>query len=113
MTGDVAHERPNPRGLVAPDDASGNATDAPERGDRRRGGRRALVRDRRAYASYDAAENATVYVATELPGRDEWFSGGWTGNEYRQRIQAELLGPGTEWYLAAGGLGVDSGRYRD
>jgi hypothetical protein len=69
--------------------------------------------DSRVYAAYDAPENATVYVGAELDGRNEWFSGGWTGNEYRQRIRAELLGPGTGWYLAEGELEVGSGRYRD
>jgi hypothetical protein len=68
--------------------------------------------DSQVYAAYDAPENATVYVGTELDGRNEWFSGGWTGNEYRQRIRTELLGPGTGWYLAEGELEIGSGRYR-
>ena len=69
--------------------------------------------DSRVYASYGAEPNTTVYVYAELAGRNEWFSGGWTGNEYRQRIGAELLGPGTGWYLVEGDLEVGNGRYRD
>lgn len=69
--------------------------------------------DTRTYASYDAAANTSVYVATDLTGRNEWFSGGWTGNEYRQRSAVELRGPGTGWYLTRGELEVGDGRYRD
>ncbi|MFB6106656.1 MAG: hypothetical protein ABEJ70_06755, partial [Halobacteriaceae archaeon] len=66
----------------------------------------------RVYARYDAAPDATVYVRTDLSGRNEWFSGGWTGNEYRQDAAVELRGPGTGWYVAPGSLEVGSGRYR-
>jgi hypothetical protein len=69
--------------------------------------------DGRVYASYDAGANATVYVSTELSGRNEWFSGGWTGNEYRQWSYTELRGPGTGWYRLEGELEVGNGRYRD
>jgi hypothetical protein len=68
--------------------------------------------DSRVYAFYDTDANTTVYVSTELFGRNEWFSGGWTGNEYSQRTRTELLGPGTGWYLAEGDLEVGNGRYR-
>ncbi|MFC6864722.1 DUF5518 domain-containing protein [Halomicroarcula sp. GCM10025817] len=67
----------------------------------------------RVYAAYESPPNATVYVGTELDGRNEWFSGGWTGNEYRQRTAVELRGPGTGWYRTPGELEVGNGRYRD
>ena len=66
----------------------------------------------RVYAAYDTAPETTVYVSTELSGRNEWFSGGWTGNEYRQWAYTELHGPGTGWYELLGELEVGSGRYR-
>ncbi|MFB6184019.1 MAG: DUF5518 domain-containing protein [Haloarculaceae archaeon] len=66
----------------------------------------------RVYASYDAAPNATVYVAAELAGRNEWFSGGWRGNEYRDRTSVELHGPGTGWYVTEGEREVGVGNYR-
>jgi hypothetical protein len=69
--------------------------------------------DSRVYAAYDTTPNATVYVSTELSGRNEWFSGGWTGNEYRDRTSVELLGPGRGWYVASGELEVGSGNYRN
>lgn len=69
--------------------------------------------DSRVLASYETDANTTVYVYAELAGRNEWFSGGWTGNEYRQRVGTELLGPGTGWYLVEGELEVGNGRYRD
>jgi hypothetical protein len=69
--------------------------------------------DGRAYASYETGANTTVFVSTELSGRNEWFAGGWTGNEYRQWSRAELLGPGTGWYRTEGELEVGNGRYRD
>ena len=67
----------------------------------------------RVYATYDTTPNATVYVSTELSGRNEWFSGGWTGNEYRDRTSVELLGPGRGWYVTSGELEVGRGNYRD
>jgi hypothetical protein len=74
---------------------------------------RCYTYDGRIYADYDADPDTTVYVSTELSGRNEWFSGGWTGNEYRQWAAVELQGPGTGWYRIAGELDVGSGRYRD
>ena len=67
----------------------------------------------RVYVSYDADANTTVSLSSELTGRNEWFSGGWTGNEYRQWTHTELLGPGTGWYEMKGELDVGNGRYRD
>jgi hypothetical protein len=49
------------------------------------------------YAVSETDAHTTVFVSTELSGRNEWFAGGWTGNEHRQWSRTELLGPGTGW----------------
>jgi hypothetical protein len=69
--------------------------------------------DGQMYAEYDTAEVTTVYVSAELTGRNEWFSGGWTGNEYHEWSRTELLGPQSGWVLSEGELEVGSGNYRD
>lgn len=65
------------------------------------------------YATYDTDANTTVSIGVELAGRNEWFSGGWNGNEYRQRASLQLRGPGTGWYQIDGNLEVGVGTYRD
>lgn len=69
--------------------------------------------DTRVYASYDTDPNTTVYVGVHLAGRNEWFSGGWSGNEYRQWTYFQQQGPGTGWYGVEGELQVAVGNYRD
>jgi hypothetical protein len=49
--------------------------------------------DGQMYVDYETSEETTVYVSAQLDGRNEWFSGGWTGNEYREWSRAELRGP--------------------
>jgi len=65
------------------------------------------------YADYETSEEATVYVSAQLDGRNEWFSGGWTGNEYREWSRVELRGPQSGWILTDGELEIGSGNYRD
>ena len=67
----------------------------------------------RVYADYETSEEATVYISTQLDGRNEWFSGGWTGNEYREWSRVELRGPQSGWILTDGELEIGSGTYRD
>ena len=55
---------------------------------------------------------AVLHVSAQLDGRNEWFSGGWTGNEYREWSRVELRGPQSGWVLADGELDVGSGNYR-
>jgi hypothetical protein len=69
--------------------------------------------DGQVYADYETSEEATVYVSAQLDGRNEWFSGGWTGNEYREWSRAELRGPQSGWVRTAGELEIGSGNYRD
>jgi hypothetical protein len=65
------------------------------------------------YADYETGEETTVYVSAQLDGRNEWFSGGWTGNEYREWSRVELRGPQSGWVLTDGELEIGSGTYRD
>ena len=67
----------------------------------------------RMYATYDTDANTTVSLGVELSGRNEWFSGGWSGNEYRQWASLEQRGPGTGWYRVTGNLEVGVGNYRE
>lgn len=63
------------------------------------------------YAEYESSPETTVFVGTELEGRNEWFSGGWTGNTYRQWSTVEILGPNDGWIQTDGTLEVGVGRY--
>lgn len=68
--------------------------------------------DGRVYADYDTSAETTVYVGTQLNGRNEWFSGGWTGNEYREWSRVELRGSQSGWVITDGELEIGSGNYR-
>jgi hypothetical protein len=69
--------------------------------------------DGQMYADYETGAETTVYVSAQLDGRNEWFSGGWTGNEYREWSRVELRGPQSGWVLTDGELEIGSGNYRD
>lgn len=69
--------------------------------------------DSLVYASYETDAETTVYVSAQLDGRNEWFSGGWSGNEYREWSRIELRGPQSGWVLTEGELEIGSGNYRD
>lgn len=64
------------------------------------------------YADYDTDADTTVHVAVELSGSNEWFSGGWSGNEYRDRTHVEPVGPQSDWVVSSGELEVGVGTYR-
>ncbi|MFC7139924.1 hypothetical protein ACFQMA_08765 [Halosimplex aquaticum] len=68
--------------------------------------------DTRVFADYGADDGTTVTVSAGVFGRNEWFSGGWTGNEYRDRVAVELRGPQSGWHVAGGELETGTGRYR-
>jgi|GEM_PF-699084 hypothetical protein len=75
--------------------------------------RRCFEYEGQMYADYESSEEASVYVSAQLDGRNEWFSGGWTGNEYREWSRVELRGPQSGWVLTDGELETGSGNYRD
>jgi hypothetical protein len=51
----------------------------------------------RAYLSYDAPADAETTVVVSYEGRNTWFAGGWTGNEFSQRTSVVAAGPGEGW----------------
>ena len=63
------------------------------------------------YLSYDTAGNASVDVSATFTGSNEWFSGGWTGNDYQDRVHANATGPQDGWVQAAGHTETGRGRY--
>ena len=75
--------------------------------------RRCFEYDGQVYADYETSERTTVYVSAQLHGRNEWFSGGWTGNEYREWSRVELRGPQSGWLPTDSELVIGSGNYRD
>lgn len=68
--------------------------------------------DSLVYVTYETDPETTVDVAAELSGSNEWFSGGWSGNEYREWTHVELVGPQSGWIVTAGELEVGTGSYR-
>jgi hypothetical protein len=74
---------------------------------------RCYAYESRVYAEYGTDEGTAVTVSASVTGRNEWFSGGWRGNEYRDRTAVALLGPQSGWHVATGELEVGGGTYRD
>ncbi|GGL52185.1 hypothetical protein [Halocalculus aciditolerans] len=67
--------------------------------------------DTAVYASYDAPANATTQVAVVFAGRNTWFAGGWTGNEYEERVFVDLAGEEDGWRRVNGSARWGFGRY--
>lgn len=74
---------------------------------------RCFAYESRVYAEYGTDENVTVSLTATAYGRNEWFSGGWNGNEYRDRVAVKLRGPQSGWHVGRGDLEVGSGSYVD
>lgn len=68
--------------------------------------------DSHGYAAYESHPETTVYVRAGFEARNEWFSGGWSGNEYLQSSSIELVGPQSGWHVTTGTLDVGRGNYR-
>jgi len=67
--------------------------------------------DAPVYLSYDAAEDARVSGSVVFTGSNEWFAGGWTGNDYADRVAFETTGPQDGWVTANGTTEVGRGTY--
>jgi len=65
----------------------------------------------RIYADYTAAANAIVPIYIEAEGRNSWWVYGWSGNNYRDRIELTFTGEQHGWYVASGKLVEGEGRY--
>jgi len=63
------------------------------------------------YLDYDAPANASVEGIVAFSGYNEWFTGGWTGNEYTDRVQFAVTGPQDGWMTAEGYTETGRGNY--
>ncbi|EJN57587.1 hypothetical protein [Halogranum rubrum] len=63
------------------------------------------------YLAYDAPANASVEGIATFGGYNEWFTGGWTGNEYTDRVQFAATGPQNGWIAADGYTETGRGNY--
>ena len=57
------------------------------------------ARTLRIYDS-DAPANASVEAIATVGGYNEWFTGGWTGNEYTDRVHFTASGSQNGWIVA-------------
>ena len=70
------------------------------------------VYDGRAFVSYDADPDTTVYVSVELRGTNSWWVFGWNFNEYTDRQSVEVVGSNDGWVVTEGELETGRGNYR-
>ncbi|WP_336001494.1 hypothetical protein [Halorientalis halophila] len=63
------------------------------------------------YMSYDAPANASVSGIVTFGGYNEWFTGGWTGNEYTDRATFRATGPQDGWVTGDGYTETGRGNY--
>jgi len=63
------------------------------------------------YLAYDAPANASVEGIVTFAGYNEWFTGGWTSNEYTDRIHYAVTGPQDGWITADGTTETGRGNY--
>jgi hypothetical protein len=67
--------------------------------------------DAPVYLSYETADDAQVDATTSFYGSNEWFTGGWTGNNYRDRVRVSATGPRNDWATAEGYTETGVGNY--
>lgn len=67
--------------------------------------------DAPVYLAYDAPANASVTGIATFGGYNEWFTGGWTGNEYTDRVTFRATGPQNGWITADGYTETGRGNY--
>jgi hypothetical protein len=67
--------------------------------------------DAPVYFAYDAPANASVTGIATFGGYNEWFTGGWTGNEYTDRVTFTATGPQDGWVTADGYTETGRGNY--
>ncbi|MDS0222280.1 hypothetical protein NDI54_13065 [Haloarcula sp. S1AR25-5A] len=63
------------------------------------------------YLAYDAPANASVEGIVTFGGYNEWFTGGWTGNEYTDRVNFTATGSQNGWTTADGYTETGRGNY--
>ncbi|MFP4000335.1 MAG: hypothetical protein ACLFU5_00330 [Thermoplasmata archaeon] len=63
------------------------------------------------YASFEAEENTTTDISLEIYGSNTWWVGGWSGNEYHDRLWVHIEGNGTGIYEGSGEVRTGVGNY--
>ncbi|MBW6517686.1 MAG: YIP1 family protein [ANME-2 cluster archaeon] len=63
------------------------------------------------YADYSAAPNANVEICITMEGHNEWWTGGWTYNGYRDSICTTITGEQHGWIPVTGQLVEREGHY--
>jgi hypothetical protein len=67
--------------------------------------------DASVYLAYETADDAQVDTTTSFYGSNEWFTGGWTGNNYRDRVHTQTTGPQDDWVTGEGYTETGVGNY--
>jgi hypothetical protein len=67
--------------------------------------------DAPVYLSYESAASTRVSGVVAVYGSNEWFTGGWTGNSYGDRVAFAATGPRDGWVVANGTTEVGRGTY--
>jgi hypothetical protein len=70
-----------------------------------------FVYDAPVYLSYESSDSTRVSGVVATYGSNEWFTGGWTGNSYNDRIRFAVTGPRDGWVVANGTTEVGQGTY--
>lgn len=65
----------------------------------------------RVYADYTSEQIARLSIVIEYEGANTWWSGGWTGNMFRDRIALDTADDQKGWIGASGFLVSGEGRY--
>jgi hypothetical protein len=63
------------------------------------------------YAQYDATSNAEVKISIYSNGYNEWWSGEWQSNNFRESIIISLSGPQNGWSQVTSELITGEGKY--
>lgn len=67
----------------------------------------------RIYAQYETSPYAEVEIYVAMYGINEWWTLGWTSNEYRDSMRITLNGSQDGWTPASGELVTGDGLYKD
>ncbi|MFC7021356.1 MULTISPECIES: hypothetical protein [Haloarcula] len=67
--------------------------------------------DAPVYLDYKTSDDALVESTVSVTGANEWFTGGWTGNDYQDRVHARATGPQDGWITASGYTETGRGNY--
>ncbi|MDD4748787.1 MAG: hypothetical protein PHD26_02390 [Methanosarcinaceae archaeon] len=67
----------------------------------------------RIYAKYETSAETLVEIDVSFRGSNSWWTFGWAGNEYKDRVFVKLRGAQEGWIPVEGSLITADGNYRD